>query len=71
MVGRGGVFLSVGWLLGVGLVGPVLVVVGLVGRKNPARMGLFEDEDVVEDLAPDAADGALASGVPAGAAARS
>jgi hypothetical protein len=38
-----------------GLVGSVLVVVPLVGGKDLSSMGLVRDEDVVEDLTPDAA----------------
>jgi hypothetical protein len=37
-------------------VGSVLVVVPLVGGKDLSSMGLVRDEDVVEDLTPDAAD---------------
>jgi hypothetical protein len=43
--------------------GTVLVVVALVGGQDLPGVGLVDDEDVIEDLAPDAGDHAFAVGV--------
>jgi hypothetical protein len=45
-----------------GSVGPVLVVVLLVGGQDLLGVGLVHDEDVAEGLASDAADHSLAVG---------
>lgn len=68
---RCGVFLDVWRSLGTGLVRPVLVVVRLVGREDLTRVTFSHDEDVVENLAADAADDPFAMRVHPGSSRRS